>query len=254
MQQNDTWECRQPEDRRSKDFTKRKQRNSRKKRIVGGSHHRCISLRNLQNAFVAKLVFVDPSFGGQVYQFSLEKTTVGRSDQNTLVIRHPSVSSVQCEILVHDPEVIVRDLGSKNGTVVNGRKLRNQQSALKHGQMIRFGSVEARLELESDPCADTTANTAAHEHLRWVREEAKPKVAATDPAVVIGGEAPPDSDPKTVFTPVRAIQTASERQTSKTNEALVSQAESDRRTPWRLVVLASLALTLVLLWLFWKRN
>lgn len=222
-------------------------------------HVRCISFCNLQNTLVAKLVFIDPTFAGRVYQFSLEKTTVGRDDQNTLVIRHPSVSSVHCEILVNGPEVIVRDLGSKNGTVVNRRKLSNQQSALMHGHMIRFGSVEARLELESDTDDQmTTADTVAYEYLRWEREEAKPRGAVTSRAVVFEGAEPPDSEHTTVFTPITAIGLESEDQTSETSETPVSQEGTDhsRRTPRRLVLIASLVLIglLVLLGLFWARN
>jgi predicted component of type VI protein secretion system len=97
---------------------------------------------------MAKLIFIDNNFIGQVYELVLEKTTVGRCAQNTLVIRDDSLSSVHCEILVNGPEVIVRDLDSGNGTFVNGVRIKNEQCQLKHGQKVRFGSVEARLELE----------------------------------------------------------------------------------------------------------
>ena len=40
-----------------------------------------------------KLFFIDRNFSGQVYELILEKTSVGRSDQNVLVIRDESVSS-----------------------------------------------------------------------------------------------------------------------------------------------------------------
>src|SRR6266545_4090755 len=57
-----------------------------------------------------KLIFTDTKFAGQVYRLMLEKTTVGRGDQNILVIRDDSVSSKHCVILVNGPEVIVREL------------------------------------------------------------------------------------------------------------------------------------------------
>jgi pSer/pThr/pTyr-binding forkhead associated (FHA) protein len=95
---------------------------------------------------MAKLVFTTQEHAGQSYELILEKTTVGRADGNTLVIADASLSAMHCDILVNGPEVIVRDLGSRNGTTVNGRKLVNQQSQLKSGQIVRFGSVEARLE------------------------------------------------------------------------------------------------------------
>jgi len=36
---------------------------------------------------MAKLIFNGQGFHGQVYELMLEKTTIGRGDQNTLVIR-----------------------------------------------------------------------------------------------------------------------------------------------------------------------
>ena len=93
---------------------------------------------------MAKLIFTDKNHAGRIYELTLEKTTVGRSDQNILVISDGSLSALHCEILVNGPEVIVRDLGSRNGTFVNGAKLQNHQAQLKSGQTVRFGAVEAR--------------------------------------------------------------------------------------------------------------
>src|SRR5437899_11606033 len=102
---------------------------------------------------MAKLVFIDQNFSGRAYELILEKTSVGRGDQNTLVIRDSSLSATHCEILMYGSEIIVRDLDSRNGTFVDGIRL-NKQSQVKSGQVVRFGSVEARLEL--DPAKDQT--------------------------------------------------------------------------------------------------
>jgi len=120
---------------------------------------------------MAKLIFTDENYAGRVYKLVLEKTTVGRGDQNTLVIHDSSLSSNHCEILMNGPEVIVRDLGSRNGTFVNGVKLSNQQCQLKSGQTVRFGVVEARLELDSPSSEDTaTDGTAIHTMSRIMRD------------------------------------------------------------------------------------
>src|SRR2546426_74274 len=100
---------------------------------------------------MAKLIFIDKNFAGRVYELMLEKTTIGRGDKNTLVIRDSSLSSTHCEILMYGSEIIVRDLNSSNGTFVDGTRLHNTQSQLKSGQTVRFGSVEARLELDPTP-------------------------------------------------------------------------------------------------------
>src|SRR5437016_13054306 len=102
---------------------------------------------------MARLIFINKNFADRTYDLLLEKTTIGRGDQNTLVIRDSSLSSRHCEILMHGAEIIVRDLDSSNGTFVAGVRL-NKQSQIKSGQTVRFGSVEARLAL--DPRRDET--------------------------------------------------------------------------------------------------
>ena len=135
-----------------------------------------------------KLIFIGEHFAGRVYELALEKTTVGRCDGNILAIHQPSVSLAHCEILVHGPEVIVRDLGSANGTFINRLRLNHQQAQLKSGQLVRFGAVEARLELEpSDEAFESLDITAVHEHARLLRdqrrEQNRPKAA--DPSMTL---------------------------------------------------------------------
>jgi len=116
---------------------------------------------------MAKLIFIGEKFNGRIYEFAVEKTTVGRGDHNTLTIHDPSVSHSHCEILVFGPEVIVRDLGSSNGTLVDGVLLRDQQRPLHAGQTVKFGAVAARLELESSSTSDTDTDvTAVYSHAR----------------------------------------------------------------------------------------
>ena len=123
---------------------------------------------------MAKLIFTDKIHAGRTYELILEKTTVGRGEQNTLVISDASLSALHCEILVNGAEVIVRDLGSRNGTFVNGARLVNQQSPLKSGQTVRFGTVEARLELDAPASEDTVSEiTAVHAMGRAMREREK---------------------------------------------------------------------------------
>src|SRR5260221_2611117 len=99
----------------------------------------------IDNPHKPKLVFISTPFAGRTYALTLEKVSVGRAGFNTLAIHDPSVSLTHCEILVNGPEVIIRDLGSSNGTFVEGARLQHHQSQIKSGQLVRFGSVEARL-------------------------------------------------------------------------------------------------------------
>ena len=187
---------------------------------------------------------------------TLEKTTVGRSDQNTLSIPDASLSAQHCEILVNGAEVIVRDLGSRNGTLVNGAKLTNQQSQLRSGQTVRFGSVEARLELDGrGESSDDTASemTAVHAMGRIMREQKKErenprpadasmKLASADPSVIEDHTVTAQAQPKAKESPAPTVQLPAENPSAKTSMIPV-------------LVIAVLALGLiVLLWLWWGRQ
>lgn len=152
---------------------------------------------------MAALVFTDSKFSGQRYELMVEKTTVGRGDDNILVIRDPSLSAHHCEILYNHPEVIVRDLGSRNGTVVGGVKLQNQQSQLKGGDTLRLGSVEARLDLPRQEGVDEdTSETAVYFHKKIMRDQRRAKDAApADPARTLGEKQDSPDEERTILMP-----------------------------------------------------
>ena len=93
---------------------------------------------------MAKLVVLSEGFTGKTYELKVEKTTVGRLDDNAFQIAEGSISSHHCEILLRGNDVVVKDLNSTNGTFINGDKI--TETALKPGQILRLGQVEMRLE------------------------------------------------------------------------------------------------------------
>lgn len=106
-----------------------------------------------------KLHFHQPEFTTHSCDLPEGTTRVGRSSRNNLVLSDPSVSADHCDLLVSWNEVIVRDHGSSNGTWVAGVRVKAQLPA-NHGDVIRFGRVEARLELDGFPADDATSVTA----------------------------------------------------------------------------------------------
>lgn len=95
---------------------------------------------------MAKLVLLSQGLTGQTHELTVDKTTIGRVEDNLFPITEPSVSSHHCEVLRRGPEVVVKDLNSTNGTYINGEKI--TESVLKPGQILRLGQVEMRLEVE----------------------------------------------------------------------------------------------------------
>ena len=51
------------------------------------------------------------------------KTTIGRLPENTVPIEDGSISMHHCEIFSRNNEVVVKDLGSTNGTFINGERI-----------------------------------------------------------------------------------------------------------------------------------
>lgn len=93
---------------------------------------------------MAKLVLLSAGLAGRTHELTVEKTTVGRLEDNLIQIPEPSVSSHHCEVLLRGGEVVVRDLNSTNGTYIDGEKI--TEKVLKPGQVLRLGQIEMRLE------------------------------------------------------------------------------------------------------------
>jgi len=95
---------------------------------------------------MAKLVILSQGMTGRSHELKVDKTTIGRVDDNTFPIAEASVSSHHCEVLLRGTDVVIHDLNSTNGTFINGEKI--TESVLKPGQTLRLGQVELRLETE----------------------------------------------------------------------------------------------------------
>ena len=100
---------------------------------------------------MAKLVVLSAGMTGRTHELKVEKTTIGRVEDNTFQIAEPSVSSHHCELVLKGNDVLVKDLNSTNGTFINGEKV--TESVLKTGQVLRLGQIELRLEADSTPAA-----------------------------------------------------------------------------------------------------
>jgi hypothetical protein len=76
-----------------------------------------------------------------------ESVTIGRSQENSIWLDDISVSSRHAELMIAGEVCHLRDLGSTNGTLVNGEPVTQVQ--LRAGDRIRFGKVEACYEGEA---------------------------------------------------------------------------------------------------------
>ena len=77
---------------------------------------------------------------GERVQFEAERISVGRAPNNVLCLGDGArrVSSHHAEITKHGDQFVLRDLGSTNGTIINGRRV--VVSELSHDDLIEFGA------------------------------------------------------------------------------------------------------------------
>jgi len=75
---------------------------------------------------------------------------VGRAVTSDLPIYDPTVSRRHAEVVLKDSSVSVRDLGSSNGTFINGTQITGQAAA-QDGDTVTFGKVAFRLREVTPP-------------------------------------------------------------------------------------------------------
>lgn len=71
-------------------------------------------------------------------EISGEETQIGKGPRNDLVIADPSVSTAHAVLRLDKNAYTIADLGSRNGTFVNGERV-NSPRALTHGDVIGVG-------------------------------------------------------------------------------------------------------------------
>lgn len=100
-----------------------------------------------------------PRNGGPAVTLTSAITVVGRSSRLCeFVIDHSSISKQHCMLVKTDGLVYVRDLGSTNGTRVNGQRV--VRGALLPGDLLSFASVAYRVHMGADLPAAVGADGA----------------------------------------------------------------------------------------------
>jgi pSer/pThr/pTyr-binding forkhead associated (FHA) protein len=94
-----------------------------------------------------KLVVVGGKHAGTAIPIPGPKFLIGRGDGCQFRPQSKMVSRMHCAILVQESAVTIEDVGSTNGTFVNGEKV--QQRELKNGDHIKVGAFELQVELSA---------------------------------------------------------------------------------------------------------
>ena len=108
----------------------------------------------------AQLVPID---GGQPIDIVKDLIVLGRKEDCDIRLVHKSVSKMHCVIVKTDGLLLLRDLGSTNGTRVNGQRVR--RAALLPNDQVSIANYKFRVYLGPD-APPPPAN--AHEHTQHI--------------------------------------------------------------------------------------
>jgi len=98
-------------------------------------------------AFAAMLTFESGPFAGRIVALPNQMVSIGRAPDNDVVVGDPATSGHHGRLEVRSGFFWISDLGSTNGTLVNGEPVIEKQ--LNHGDQVAIGQNVIRFTLES---------------------------------------------------------------------------------------------------------
>ncbi len=151
----------------------------------------------LDNFFTPRLIGVMPTGEKIEAMLNQPEVEIGKAAHNRIVISDPTVSSTHAILLVRDGGYSIVDLGSSNGTFVNGQQLGSESHTLQHGDKIQLGQVLLTFRNPAETVENKTARLSL-EALEEIRRRAMTRnlQAAAQPGV--------RTDPSSWASPVAA--------------------------------------------------
>jgi predicted component of type VI protein secretion system len=123
---------------------------------------------------------------GKVYQLEASEIIVGRDSTSGVAINDGEISRKHAKLSLHGAAYVIQDLGSTNGTFVNGQRLTGTQ-VLNPGDSVSFGeNISAVYEAASDPNATVISSAQAPKTAAPVKKQAAAPVQAYSGQVPAG--------------------------------------------------------------------
>ena len=149
-------------------------------------------------------VQLQPVSGGHAVVLEQLVTLIGRKEGCDLRLNHKSVSKHHCVLVRSDGLLMLRDLGSTNGTRVNGKRVR--RAVLNENDQLSIAALSFRVHFlkeeasrSAPPSEGATHMIDAQEVEKLIRKTQQPpeRSGAAAPEPVVRVNALPDE-----FTPV----------------------------------------------------
>jgi pSer/pThr/pTyr-binding forkhead associated (FHA) protein len=99
----------------------------------------------------ARIQILGGSQGGQTIEVDQAMLLIGREEDCHLRPNGEFVSRHHCALLLDDHTFRIRDLGSKNGTFVNGARIRTGDTILWHDDLVSIGELTFLIDLSQSP-------------------------------------------------------------------------------------------------------
>jgi DNA-binding NtrC family response regulator len=139
-----------------------------------------------------RISVVEGPHSGRTWESGTDRCSIGLHESNDLVIEDPTVSRFHCEIRITADETRVRDLDSRNGTILDG--VRVVEGFLRSGSLIRMGATVVSFQLGTEsnrlPLSERTqfgslvgASVAMRSIFAYLE-----RAAASDATVLLEGE------------------------------------------------------------------
>lgn len=121
---------------------------------------------------MAILVIEQEGSPAKYYRLSTSRVRIGRDSSCDVVLASQFVSRQHAEVVITDDRIQLIDLGSRNGTALNGRQLQaNTPIVLTDGDSFRIEEFSLRFVIE-DASTETIVRTVRREDELFVDTEA----------------------------------------------------------------------------------
>src|SRR5690606_2214408 len=143
---------------------------------------------------MARLVLTTPE--GQETVTLAPRNTLGRHPSNSIQLLDKIVSKEHCVVVQQGNEYVLQDLGSLNGTFINGERVAGER-ALRDGDEIALGSTRAvfHLDMSRLPVPPPGQATATARQWPYSGQPSQPQPAPVPMPSLAGRTTDPDPRP-----------------------------------------------------------
>jgi pSer/pThr/pTyr-binding forkhead associated (FHA) protein len=146
----------------------------------------------IEKYYGPKLIGVLPSGEKLRYPIMQHEIEIGKASHNHIVLSDPTVSNTHAVLMARDGGYSIVDLGSRNGTFVNGERLGTHSHTLRHGDSIQLGQTV----LTFRNSGETTENITATLSLAALEEIRRRAGVASPPSGTPTAETPSPAEPQ----------------------------------------------------------